>query len=93
VPADPVLARELKSLHEEIAVSQRARASSPPDRPIASNAKAASEPAAVPAGQPAETAEEEKLQGEFREFLDDATKSFEEAEKNVSAHPAASGAF
>jgi ElaB/YqjD/DUF883 family membrane-anchored ribosome-binding protein len=27
---------------------------------------------------------------EFREFLDEATKFFDEAEKNVSAHPAAS---
>jgi ElaB/YqjD/DUF883 family membrane-anchored ribosome-binding protein len=90
--ADPVLSRELRSLQDEIAASQRARVSSPPDRPIANNAKAASEPAAFPANQPAETAEdeEEKLQGEFREFLDEATKFFDEAEKSVSAHPAAS---
>ncbi len=88
--ADPVLSRELRSLQDEIAASQRARVSSPPDRPIASNAKAASEPATVPASQPAETTEDDKLQGEFREFLDEATKFFEEAEKNVSAHPAAS---
>jgi ElaB/YqjD/DUF883 family membrane-anchored ribosome-binding protein len=88
--ADPVLSRELRSLQDEIAASQRARVSSSPDRPIASNAKAASEPATVPASQPAERAEDEKLHGEFREFLDEATKFFDEAEKNVSAHPAAS---
>ena len=88
--ADPVHSRELRSLQDEIAASRRARVSLPPDRPIASNAKAASEPATVPASQPAETAEDEKLQGEFREFLDEATKFFDEAEKNVSAHPAAS---
>ena len=61
--ADPVLSRELRSLQDEIAASQRARVSSPPDRPIANNAKAASEPAAFPANQPAETAEDEEAVG------------------------------
>ena len=89
--ADPVLSRELRSLQDEVAASQRARASSPPGHPTASDAKVPIEAAAVPASQPpADTAEEEKLRGEFREFLDEATKFFEEAEKNVSAHPAAS---
>jgi hypothetical protein len=72
--ADPVLSRELRSLQDEITASQRARASSLPDHPTASEAKGPIEAAAVPANQPAETAEEEKLRGEFREFLDEASR-------------------
>ena len=90
MPADPVLSRELRSLQDEIAASQRARVSSPPDHPTASDEKGHIEAAAVPASQLGEAVEEENLRGEFREFLDEATKFFEEAEKNVSAHPAAS---
>lgn len=88
--ADPVLSRELRYLQDEIVASQRARASPPLDHPTVSDAKAPLEAAAVPASQSTDTAEEEKLRGEFREFLDEATAFFEEAEKNVSAHPAAS---
>ena len=88
--ADPVLSRELRSLQDEIAASRRARASSPPDHPAVSDAKGSTDAASVPASQPAETAEEEELRGQFREFLDEATEFFAEAEKNVSAHPAAS---
>src|SRR5271167_551883 len=88
--ADPVLSRELRSLQDEIAASQRARASSPPDHPTLSDAKGRVDAASVPVSQPTETAEEEELRGQFREFLDEATEFFAEAEKNVSEHPAAS---
>ncbi len=88
--ADPVVARELKSLHEELAASQRARRAPPPDHPAAADAKVARAAAAVPAEALEEAADEQELRGEFREFVDEVTKFFEDAEKNVAAHPTAS---
>jgi len=76
VLADPILSRELKSLQDEVAASQRARTQSPPDRPIASDAGAVSDGAAVSASQPEEVDEEQKLRGELRELVDEATKFY-----------------
>jgi ElaB/YqjD/DUF883 family membrane-anchored ribosome-binding protein len=44
---------------------------------------------AVRAIPPEESAEEQQLKDELREFIDTATEFIEEAEKNLSAHPAA----
>lgn len=84
MPGDPVVSRELSSLREEIAESQRARQSSPPDRPNLTDA------IPRPISQAEETAEEHQLRRELREFVDEVTKFFEEAEKNVAANPTAS---
>ena len=80
---DAVLVRELKSLQEELSDSHRERASPPADPNSASGATA------TPASQPEEIAEEQHLQGEVREFVSEITKFVEDAEKNLSAHPAA----
>jgi ElaB/YqjD/DUF883 family membrane-anchored ribosome-binding protein len=85
-----MLSRELKSLQDEIVSSQSARAPSLPDRAMAGNTKAVSEAPAPMAKQPADDGEEDRLRSEFGEFINEATKFFEEAEKNVAAHPAAS---
>lgn len=88
---DPVLARELKSLHEEISALRRERAASPPDIPVARETKAANDTmSAASAGQPEETAEDQHWQAQLRELVDEAGYFFKEAEKNVSAHPTAS---
>ncbi len=50
-------------------------------------------PVAVPSGPPAtppppkETAEEGELRDQLRELVNEATAFFEEAEKNIAAHP------
>lgn len=79
---DAVVSRELKSLQEELSTSQRERVSSAP-----SPAAAASGPAATPPPPPQETAEEHELRDQLREFVNEATTYFEEAEKNIAAHP------
>ena len=81
--ADPIVSRELKSLQEEISTSQRDHRSQTSDRVALTMED-------KPAHRAAETAEEQKLRGELREFIDEMTKYVEDAEKNVSAHPAAS---
>jgi ElaB/YqjD/DUF883 family membrane-anchored ribosome-binding protein len=81
--ADAVVSRELKSLQEELSASQRERPSSPAD------------PDSVSAGttpqtsQLEDTADERQLHGTVGKFIEAITEFFEEAEKNVSAHPAA----
>ena len=81
--ADAVVSRELKSLKEELSASQRERPSSPAD------------PDSVSAGttpqtsQLEDTADEQQLHGTVGKFIEAITEFFEEAEKNVSAHPAA----
>ena len=81
--ADAVLSRELKSLQEELSASHRERLS-PADRTSASGATAAR------AGQPEDTAEEQQLRVELREFVKVITEFVEEAEKKVSENPTAS---
>ena len=81
--ADAVLSRELKSLQEELSASHRERLS-PADRTSTSGATAAR------ASQPENTAEEQQLRAELREFVNVITESVEEAEKKVSENPTAS---
>ncbi|HWM45848.1 MAG TPA: hypothetical protein VNR11_02920 [Xanthobacteraceae bacterium] len=91
MPADPVLTRELQSLHEEISASRRARAASlPSGEPRADEGSAAGPGAAAPAPTPDEAADERLLRDEVHAFLDEVTQIFKDAEKNVSAHPTAS---
>lgn len=81
--ADAVVSRELKSLQDDLLVSQKERAA----------AAAAPAPAAAPAApppQPAETAEEQELRDQLRELASEVTGFFGEAEKTIAAHPAQS---
>jgi ElaB/YqjD/DUF883 family membrane-anchored ribosome-binding protein len=75
VPADPLLSRELRSLQEELSTSQRERVppAAPPARPEEQRA--------------ADVAEEQRLRDQLREFVDEVTNFFEQAEKNISTHP------
>ena len=87
--ADPVVARELKALREEIAALQRTRTA--PQGPAASAASPAAGAPPMSGGVAAEAAEADaELRGQLHDFVAEATKFFEEAEKNVAAHPAAS---
>jgi ElaB/YqjD/DUF883 family membrane-anchored ribosome-binding protein len=79
---DAVVSRELRSLQDELSASQRERAS-----PTPSPAAAASGPAAAPSPPPQEAAEERALREQLRELVNEATTFFEEAEKNIAAHP------
>jgi len=84
VAADPVLSRELKSLHEELSAPRRERPS-----PTADDVPAG-EKTAVPANQPEDAAEEQQQRNELREFVNTITEFFKEAEDDASAHPTAS---
>src|SRR4051794_35631886 len=81
--ASAEVSREPKSLQEELFASQREHPSSPAD------------PASVSAGtvkqtgQLEDTADEQQLHGTVGKFIEAITEFFEEAEKTVSAHPAA----
>ena len=81
--ADTILAQELKSLQGELATSQNERA--------AISTRADSPPSAQPRPQPTqETPEERELRDQLRELASEATGFFENAQKNISAHPAES---
>ena len=79
---DAVVSRELKSLQEELSTSQRERMS-----PIPSPAAAAGGATATPPPPPQEAAEERELRDQLRELVNEVTTFFEEAEKNIAAHP------
>jgi ElaB/YqjD/DUF883 family membrane-anchored ribosome-binding protein len=95
VPADQVLSRELKSLREELATVRRQRAMQSADR--------AAEPAVgsgtgvgaaaigtAPAGPHEEPPTEQELRSQLRDLVKEFTDFADEAEKNISAHPAMS---
>jgi len=80
--ADATVSRELKSLQDELSVSQRQRISSPPPP----GASATSGSTAAPPS-PQEIAEEHELRAQLSEFMDEVKGFFAEAEKNITAHP------
>jgi ElaB/YqjD/DUF883 family membrane-anchored ribosome-binding protein len=81
MPADALVSRELKSLQDELSVSQKQRATM--------SAAASAAPTAVP--EPAkETPEESDIRDQLRQFANEMTGLFDEAEKGISAHPAQS---
>jgi ElaB/YqjD/DUF883 family membrane-anchored ribosome-binding protein len=80
--ADAVVSRELKSLQEELSASQREHPSTPADPAVSGGT-------AAPATHLEDTAEEQQLRGTLGKFVEAITEFVEEAEKNVSAHPAA----
>jgi signal transduction protein with GAF and PtsI domain len=96
MPADPVLAGELKSLQEEIAATQSDRREEAVRRTAAADGIGAAE---MPSVQPTpavsdiardETGEELAMRNQLREFVDQVTQFFQDAEANIAAHPAES---
>lgn len=83
---DAIVSRELKSLQEELAASQRERAAASGQ----ANAPAPATTAAASGELPKETLEEKELRDQLRELMSEVTDFFAEAEKNISAHPAQS---
>lgn len=79
---DAVVSRELKSLQEELAASQREHIS-----PIPPAAAAADGATATPPPPPQEAAEERELREQLRELVNEVTTFFEETERNIAAHP------
>ena len=78
--ADAVVSRELKSLQEEFSASQKERAT-------ASGAGAAVPSAAEPVK---EIPDDRELRDQLREFANELTNFFDEAERNIAAHPSQS---
>jgi len=85
VSADPVLSRELKSLQDELSVSQRQRVQTSPVAGAADTIETA-----VPSARLEESAEEEVLRGQLQDLIKEITEFVDDAEKNISAHPAMS---
>ncbi len=79
--ADAVVSRELRSLQDELSTMQRERSATPP-------------PAGAPGSGSAEaakdTAGERELREQLNRLIEELTGFFEEAEKNIAAHPAQS---
>jgi ElaB/YqjD/DUF883 family membrane-anchored ribosome-binding protein len=80
---DCVLLHELRSLGEEVSASQKRRLSRAADR-----APAGDEAAESPI-QPIEAIEGRQPDGELRALVDAIKEFVQDAEKNASAHPAA----
>jgi ElaB/YqjD/DUF883 family membrane-anchored ribosome-binding protein len=80
--ADAVISRELESLHQEVSASQRARPM-PHDKPDPTSREADAQTI------PLEDVAPQQQYGAGSKFVDAVAEFFEEAEKNVSAHPAA----
>ena len=81
--ADSEVSREPRSLQEGRSASQREHPSSPAD-PVSVSAGTAPQ-----TSQPEDTTDEQQLHGTAGKFIEAITEFFEEAEKNVSAHPTA----
>lgn len=80
-----MLLRELKSLQNEAAAAQRERI-----RPMATVATAdrgSVKDLAVTDATPADAADERALRDQLGDFVDQVTKFFEDAEKNITSHP------
>jgi hypothetical protein len=80
--ADSEVSREPQSLQEGGSASQREHPSSP--EPVSASAGTAPQ-----TSRPEDTADKQQLHGTAGKFIEAITEFFEEAEKNVSAHPAA----
>jgi hypothetical protein len=96
VPADPVLSRELSSLREELATAQRQRPVQSADRPAEPAVGTGTGPgaavigSAAPAGPPEESPTEQEVRSQLRDLVKEVTDFIDDAEKNISEHPAMS---
>ena len=92
--ADPTIVRELTSLRAEMTAAQGAHPQpagvtvGPVPQGAASQETASAAP--NPAGQSEADADEKQVRDLMQEFVDEASHFFDEAEKNISAHPMAS---
>ena len=93
MPADAVLSRELKSLQEELAATRRQRpvqsAGGLAGPPVGAGTAAVGESLA-PNGRQEEPADEQELRSQLRDLAKEVTDFANDAEKNISAHPATS---
>lgn len=82
---DAVVSRELQSLQDELSAAQRER--------LAPTAPTAASPG--PAESAAEGPGDREIHDQLRELASEVTHFFDEAEKNIAAHPTQSviGAF
>ena len=88
---DPLLKHELKALQDDVSAAQRHRRSRHERHPVA-NADVPA-PKAISPDRDAEaddSADAQKLRNQLGELMDEATEFFQEAEKNIAMHPAAS---
>jgi len=76
---DVVVSRELKSLQDEFSATQRERSAAPsaPPTPPLSHSREPVE----------ERADERELRDQLSQLADEVTNFFQQAEKNVAAHP------
>ena len=76
---DVVVSRELKSLQDELSATQRERPaapSAPPTPPLSHSPEPVEE-----------TADERELRDQLSLLADEVTNFFQQAEKNIAAHP------
>lgn len=78
---DALVSRELKSLQDELAVSRKERPAAPAEASVAPKSADASAP---------ERPDQPQATDQLRQFVNELTGFFEEAEKSVSTHPAQS---
>lgn len=97
MPADPLLSRELSSLREELATAQRQRSVPSSDRPPEASVgtgmgagTAVIGANAATTGRPETPAGEQELRSQLRDLVKEMTDFVDDAEKNISAHPAMS---
>lgn len=86
MPADIVLASELKSLQAEAAARRERRSTAL----AVGNAIPAAAATAVATASPDAADEERVLRDQLGELVDQVTQFFDDAEKNIAAHPAES---
>ena len=90
MPADPVLARELKSLQEEVTAAQRQHQTAALATPAGGGTSTAAPTAAIDSGTPETIADELAVRDQLAELVQQVTDFFQDAEKNIAAHPAES---
>ena len=74
---DIIVSRELKGLQDELSTSQQERSAAIVPPTITPN----------PPGLVDEPADERELRDQLAQFVDEATRIFDEAEKTIATHP------
>lgn len=80
--ADAIVTQELNSLQQELSASQKER--------VAATAAASAAAPPLSSEPVTEAPEEWEMPGQLGELIDEVTQFFQEAEKNIAAHPAQS---
>ena len=89
MPAEAVLARELRALRAELSASRRARPAEakPASTDEAAGGAVARATASPPAIPPKPGEDEQQVREQLSEFAGEITEFFEQAQQNISAHP------